>query len=306
METAAIEAEAERSMSWLDALILGIVEGITEFLPVSSTGHLDLTNAVLQLDGRAVDAYAIVIQFGAILAVVALYKQRAYEILQGFLGKFRPTEHLLGKNEQGFHLGMKLGVAFIPIGIAGLTLADFIGENLRNPVPVSAALILGGIVMIGVEQFVVKPRARKNGGFRGGSLKEVDDMTYFDAIFIGIAQCFALWPGTSRAMATIVGAQLRGFSSVGAAEVSFLLALPTITAAAGYEMVMAREALLEELGWGIVIFGNLVAFGVAYLAVKWFINIVTHYGMTPFGIYRILLGAVFLWLGLRGALTFVE
>lgn len=284
-------------MSWLEALILGIVEGITEFLPVSSTGHLDLTNALLQLDGRAVNAYAIVIQFGAILAVVALYKQRAAQMVQG----------LAGRNRQGLHLFLKLALAFIPIAILGLTLADFIGDNLRQPVPVSIALILGGIVMIGVEQFVVKPRAlameKPESG--GPKLKEVDDMTYGDALFVGVAQCFALWPGTSRAMATIVGAQLRGFSSVGAAEVSFLLALPTITAAAAYEMLSARKELLEELGLGIILFGNVIAFAVAYFTMKWFINVVTRYGMTPFGIYRILLGGIFLWLGLRGVLILV-
>lgn len=277
-------------MTWLDALILGIVEGLTEFLPVSSTGHLILTNTLLGLEGEAVNAYTIVIQLGAILAVLALYKDRAMQMILG----------LLGRDKGGLHLFLKLIVAFIPAVIAGLALEEMIEALLFRPVPVASALIVGGIIMIAVEKLYVNRLAQS-----GKHLKTVDEMSYTDAIIIGIAQCFALWPGVSRSMSTILGAQLRGFSSVAAAEISFLLALPTLGGATVYKLIKEREVLAAmEGGFPIILFGNIIAFVVAFLAVKWFVGFVTKFGMTPFGIYRIVAGAVFLALALMGYLAF--
>ncbi len=279
-------------MNFLDALILGIVEGLTEFLPVSSTGHLILTNRLLGLRGDAVDAYTIVIQLGAILAVVALYKRRSKEMLLG----------VLGRHAAGLQLFLKLFVAFLPAVVAGLALEDWIDDKLFFPIPVASALIAGGVVMIAVERLYVR---RKDRPLSKEPLRTIDDLTYTDALIIGVAQCFALWPGTSRSMSTILGAQLRGFSDVAAAEISFLLALPTLGGATVYKMIGEREALLAMPGGlPVMLFGNVIAFAVAYLAMRTFVRIVSHYGMTPFGIYRIAIGGLFLWLALQGFLDF--
>lgn len=279
-------------MTWLDAIILGIVEGLTEYLPVSSTGHLILTTRLLGLEeGRAVNAYTIVIQLGAILAVLALYRHRAGQMISG----------LMGRNRFGLELFLKLLLAFIPAAFAGLLLDDLIEFYLFHPIPVAGALMLGGVAMIVVEKFVTEPRARDE----GRKLKTLEDMTYLDALVIGCIQCLALWPGTSRSMSTIIGAQLRGFSSVAAAEVSFLLALPTLGGATVYKLVKERDALMEMPGGvPVILVGNVVAFIVAVIAVRFFVKVVTRYGMTPFGVYRIIIGAVFLALAGLGWLHF--
>ncbi|MCC5875735.1 MAG: undecaprenyl-diphosphate phosphatase [Candidatus Sumerlaeia bacterium] len=281
-------------MTFLDALILGVVEGLTEFLPVSSTGHLILTNWILGLDGKAVDAYTIVIQLGAILSVLALYRNRAGQMIRG----------IAGRDEFGRGLFLKLCLAFMPAAAVGLILEDAIDAWLFNPIPVAMALIVGGIVMICVELFYV--RKREKAALEGGTaLKGVEDIGWFDAFLVGCAQCFALWPGTSRSMCTILGGQLRGFSSVAAAEISFLLALPTLGAATIYKLIKEREAFLAmEGGIPLIIFGNVVAFIVAFFAVRWFVGIVTRYGMAPFGAYRIVVGLIFLSLALAGRITF--
>lgn len=275
-------------MTYLQALILGVVEGLTEFLPVSSTGHLILTNSLLGLQGEAAKNYTIVIQFGAIMAVVALYKDRALEMLRG----------LMGKDSAGLGLFLKLIVAFLPAAVIGKLLDDIIDAHLMAPLPVVGALVVGGIAMIVVENFVVKPRARKDGE---ESLRKVEQMTFLDAFIVGCGQCLALWPGTSRSMATIVTAQLRGFSSVAAAEFSFLLAMPTLGAATAYKLLKHRHDFMAmEGGVGLILFGNMVAFVVAFVAVIGFVRVVTKFGMTPFGIYRILIGFLFLSLWLMG------
>lgn len=278
-------------MTYLDALILGIVEGLTEFLPVSSTGHLILTNALLGLEGAAADSYTIVIQLGAILAVLALYRERARQMLFG----------ALGKDPAGLQLFLKLFVAFLPAVFLGLSLESLIEGFLFHTAPVAAALILGGVAMIVVEKVYVQPRAARLGE---DALKTVDAMNYRDALIIGFAQCLAMWPGTSRSMCTIVGAQLCGFRTKDAAEVSFLLALPTLGGATVYKLLSDREVFLEmEGGFPLIIFGNVVAFIVAFLAVKWFVGMVTKFGMTPFGIYRIVIGLLFLGLWAGGWLV---
>lgn len=281
-------------MTWLEALILGVIEGLTEFLPVSSTGHLILTNSLLGLGGEAMNAYVVVIQFGAILAVVALYKKRVAEMIAG----------LRGKNHAGLQLLLKLFVAFLPAAFMGLALSEVIDKMLFHPTPVASALIVGGVAMIAVERFVVRRHKR---GADSKPLKTISDMTYLDAFLIGCAQCLALWPGTSRSMATILGAQLRGFSDVAAAEVSFLLALPTLSAAMVYKSVLNYSELVEmDGGILMIVVGNLIAFVVAFFAMKWFVGIVTRHGMIPFGIYRIAIGALFLYLALNGFLAFPE
>ncbi len=277
-------------MTYIDALILGIVEGLTEFLPVSSTGHLILTNSLLGLEGRTADSFTIVIQLGAILAVLALYKDRAREMIEG----------LLGKSKSGLDLFLKLLTAFIPAVILGLTFEDYIDKYLFNPVAVALALVVGGIFMIIVEKLYLK---RDKEHLSDG--KSIAELTFFDALFIGFAQCFALWPGTSRSMSTIIGAQLRGYSNRDAAELSFLLALPTLGGATVYKLFKDRDQFLEmDGGFPLIVFGNLIAFVVAFVAVKWFVQFLNHHGMTPFGVYRILIGLLFLFLAMSGMIQF--
>jgi undecaprenyl-diphosphatase len=166
---------------------------------------------------------------------------------------------------------------------------------------VAAALIVGGIAMIGVEHGIVKRHARLH---PEKPFKSIDDMTYQDAVLVGLAQCLALWPGTSRSMSTILGAQLRGFSDVASAEFSFLLALPTLGAATLYKLLKNHRDLAGmDGGMMLVLVGSAVSFVVAFLAMRWFVRIVTRHGMTPFGLYRIIVGVVFLCLAAWGGLA---
>ena len=269
-------------MTLLHALILGIVEGLTEFLPVSSTGHLILTNALLGLDGAAVDSYIIVIQLGAILAVAVYYRERVLGLLRG----------ALGKDPQGRKLLINLILAFIPAAIAGLLLGDLIQSILFFPGIVALALIDGGFVMIVTDKLVAGNRQQRN---------SLEQITPADALLVGVAQCFALIPGTSRSMTTIVGGQLRGFSNSLAADFSFLLALPTLGAATVYSMIKDRELLMQmDGGLVAVLVGLVVSFFVAWAAIAWFLKVVKHAGMSPFGIYRIVVGGLTIILLLSG------
>jgi undecaprenyl-diphosphatase len=303
------------SLSYVDAVILGVVEGITEYLPVSSTGHLILTNAILGLDsdtpirdsageyilvsdtneegmrpytiGEAAYAYVIVIQAGAIIAVVLLYWKTILEILLG----------CLGKNPRGRKLAINLICAFIPAAIAGLLLDDLIESALGNNVKaVAGALVVGAIVMILVEHW-----RKKNTSEQSNSTSEglnIHDLSIRQSVMIGIFQCFAMWPGTSRSMATIVGGYLAGLSPKHAAEFSFLLGLITLSAASGYKMLSDGSNMIHALDLGPVLAGCLVAFISAALAVKWLVSYLSKHGLALFAWYRIALAiAVFLMLG---------
>jgi len=273
-------------MTWFEAFILGAVEGLTEFLPVSSTGHLILAKSLLGLKGDGIDAYLVVIQLGAILAVLTLYRNRALQMVNG----------VLGKDAAGLSLLLKLAIATPPILLLGKLLSKTIKAHLFAPVPVAIALIVGGIIMILIEQLIVKRRA--------SAQKSLEEATLLDAFLIGLAQCFALIPGTSRSMCTIVGGQLRGLSNAAAAELSFLLALPALGAATLYELYTDREALAAiDGGFPVLLFGNIVAFIVAFAAVKLFVGVVNRYGMTPWGLYRILAGGIVLLLAARGMIS---
>lgn len=261
-------------MSLLDAIILGIVEGLTEFIPVSSTGHLILTSYLLGLDDSAVDSYLIVIQFGAIAAVAVYYRQRLAAIMRG----------VLGGDAAGRALAIRLGVAFVPAALVGLSLGGLIEDHLFSALTVGLALIVGGIIMMAVERPSIAPKVRK---------EKLEDISIADALVVGCIQCFALWPGMSRSMSTIVGGQLRGFSTSLAADFSFLLALPTLGAATVYMAIKEREALAAlEGGLGVQAVGMVVSFFVAWAAVAWFLKVVKNVGMTPFGAYRIVVGLV--------------
>lgn len=279
-------------MSPLHALILGLVEGITEYLPVSSTGHLILTSALLGLDRTpqaksAIDAFNIVIQGGAILAVLGLYWERVASMLKGLAGRDRAGSSLL----------MNLIIAFLPAAVLGPLLDDAIEYYLFRPWPVLVALLLGGIWMIWIDRW----RSRNHTlGLRSSLIPggdSIDRLTPVQALGIGLFQCIAMWPGTSRSMMTIAGGTMLGLKPRQAAEFSFLLGLPTLGAACVYKLaknlLRSREHgepnLFESLGSTSVIIGLAVAAISAALAVRWLVAFLNRHGLTAFGVYRIVL-----------------
>ena len=263
-------------MTPIQAAILGIVEGLTEFLPVSSTGHLILAGHAMGLSGSAVDAFEIVIQAGALLAVVWLYRARIGEIVAGI---FR-------NNAGGRALLIRLIVAFLPAAVVGLLTHSWIKEHLFGPRPVAIALLLGGIAILVVER--LRHRAREP------IASVVTEIPLWGALVIGLAQVLSLWPGTSRAMVTILAALLVGATPVVAAEFSFLLALPTLGAATLFDLAKHHDELLGPAlgGPAPLVIGLATAAIVAAIAISGFLAYLTRRGLAPFGWYRIVIGAV--------------
>lgn len=310
--TAEKNTSETRQLNYIDSIILGVVEGVTEFLPVSSTGHLILTNALLELDGdtpirdktgnyikvsdevtgkpryytlgEAAYAYVIVIQAGAIAAVVMLYWKRILTILMG----------CLGKNPNGRKLAINLICAFIPAAILGLLLDDLIESALGDNVnAVAGALVAGAILMLAIERWR-KGRLVTEGSPKRGREISLDDLSMKQSIMIGLFQCVAMWPGTSRSMMTIVGGYVAGLSPKHAAEFSFLLGLITLTAASGYKTISDGSNMIAALEIGPVLVGCVVAFASAAIAVKWMVNYLSRNGLAIFAWYRIALAiAVF-------------
>ncbi|WP_437996385.1 undecaprenyl-diphosphate phosphatase [Sorangium sp. So ce185] len=266
-------------MFWFDAVLLGVLEGLTEFLPVSSTGHLILLGAWLGHESEAAKTLDIVIQLGAVLAVVVYFRERLAVTVRGI---FR-------RDPDSLRLALALAFAFFPAALVGLLFHKAIKAHLFGPGPVAVALIAGGFLMIGVES--VRRRRPDQGAPR------VEDVTLQRALAIGVAQCFSLWPGASRSMTTIVGGQLSGLSTAAAAEFSFLLAIPTLGAATVFDLAKNGRALLDAPGGAAALaVGLAVSFAVALLVIAVFLRYLKRYGLAPFGWYRIALGAVVLWL----------
>ena len=255
----------------LVAALLGLVEGITEYLPISSTGHLILASRVLKQEGEGADAFDVVIQLGAILAVVVHYRRLLAERATG----------LFKKDAKSIQLLVALVLGFLPTAVTGLVLRKPIKELLFKPGPIAAALIVGGIVMILVERHRAKNQVQ--------GLVGLEHVTPKRAFLIGLGQCISMWPGSSRSMCTIVSGQLTGLSTATAAEFSFLLGLPTLGAATVYEAYKSRAAL-SALGFLNVGIGLVVSFVVAWAVVSWFIGFLQKRGLAGFGVYRILLG----------------
>ena len=296
------------ALTYPEALVLGIVEGITEYLPISSTGHLIIVNRLLGLDGSstvedaaqmpslsgaersettnerrsAINAYAIVIQAGAIAAVLMLYPKR---IRQVFLG-------LAGRSHQGLRLARNLAVAFTPAAVAGLLWGKAIEERLFYPTPVGTALIAGAILMGAVEYRRRRQNRDKNKALEKGL--ELHELSTKAALGIGLLQCLALWPGTSRSMVTLVGGYLAGFRPLQAAEFSFLLGLVTLSAAATYKAWQSGSSMIEVLPLGPVLLGGLAATVSAAFAIKALISLLTKQGLALFVGYRICLGVTVL------------
>jgi undecaprenyl-diphosphatase len=253
------------------ALVLGVVEGLTEFLPVSSTGHLILASDLLGFDGEKAKTFNLAIQTGAMLAVVWEYRARFLRVLGG-VASDRTAQRFVAN----------LVVAFVPAAVLGLAFGGLIKAKLFTPVPVATAFVVGALVILWVE--------RKDHRWR---IDSVDEMTWRDALKVGFAQCFALIPGTSRSGATIIGAMLFGLSRKAATEFSFFLAVPTLVAAGAYDLYGRRAAFsaadLEMLAVGLV-----AAFVSAFACVRWLIRYVATHDFKPFAWYRIAFGAIVL------------
>lgn len=275
-------------MLWWHAALLGLVEGITEYLPISSTGHLIIVTGLLGLDSDpatkpAIDAFTIVIQGGAILAVLGLYRRRVGQMIRG----------LAGRDRVGLKLAINLGVAFMPAAVLGVLLDDWIGSRLFSTWPVLAALALGGVYMMVVD------RLRKRRGEDEPAV-DITELTIRKSLIIGLMQCVAMWPGTSRSMMTITGGVLVGLRPRQAAEFSFLLGLPTLGGACVYKLgknlKQSHDAgtanMFDTIGWTAVVIGLAVATVSAALAVKWLVAFLNRHGLTPFGWYRLALSAV--------------
>lgn len=256
------------------AILLGIVEGLTEYLPVSSTGHLVLVGHLLEQHGDTASSFEIVIQLGAILAVVTHYRKLLLARAVGLVSGSDESKRLL----------LALVCAFVPTAVAGLALRKVIKAYLFGRAPVAAALVVGGIVMLVIE----RRRSASNVATADG----LEHVTWQRALVIGVGQCFSLWPGMSRAMSTIVAGQLSGLSTRTAAEFSFLLALPTLGAATLYEGLKARHALLTEVGVASLGAGLVTSFLVAWAVIAVFLRYLERRGLAPFGWYRIVLGVV--------------
>lgn len=274
-------------LSTLDAAILGVVEGLTEFLPVSSTGHLILVSTWLDLYRdpsvkAGVDAFEIVIQSGALLAVIGLYTSHLRSMGRG----------LLGRDVKGLRLLLLLLAGFFPAAVIGLLAGSWIKGHLFGIGPVIGALAVGGVVMIGVERW----ESRREEQHRASTGKPMAEMTVPGALTIGFAQCLAMWPGTSRSMVTIMAARLLGFQPKAAAEFSFLLALPTLGAATAYELLHQGPILLQTVALPQLLVGLSVSCLVAWLAMKGFLAYLNRHGMEVFGWYRLLLALTLFWL----------
>lgn len=289
-----------------DAIILGVVEGLTEFLPVSSTGHLIITNRALGLDDEtplrdkrgaiiwhtppspanptgipvtlklAADTYIVVIQVGAIFAVVLLLHAQLIGIARG----------LLGQNAAGVRLLRNLLLAFFPVVILGLSVDDWIDANLFSVGTVIVALVSGAVLMLAAERW------RRALTSLVPSRKEPADLSIGEALGVGFMQCLALWPGMSRSMVTMVGGYFVGLAPAKAAEFSFLLGLPVLGSAAGYKLWQAGPAMIAVFEWGEMLLGGIVACVSAAIAVKFFVAYLGRHGLEIFAIYRLVLAAV--------------
>lgn len=275
----AATSAADAELTPLKAAALGVIEGVTEFLPISSTGHLLISQRLMDVGTTdatkdAADTYAIVIQGGAILAVLVLYWRRVLEVLQG----------LVGRSESGRRLLVALVVAFLPAAVVGLVFEKRIKETLFGPWPVVAAWVVGGLALLWVS---TKGWERKERIAPG-----LETITASQALVIGLAQILALWPGTSRSLVTIVAAVLVGLSLAAAVEFSFLLGLVTLGAATAFDLVKGGGDLFDAYGFVDPAIGFVAAFVAAVLAVRFLVSYVQRHSLAVFGWYRLAIAGV--------------
>ncbi len=267
----------------IKAAILGIVEGLTEFLPISSTGHLILASSLLDFTGENVATFEIAIQTGAMFAVIWEYRRKLLDTLAGIMRE---------RTAQRF--AVNVIVAFIPAVVFGLALGSFIKARLFHPVPVAIAFIVGGLIILWVEARHRRAFGERDlEGRRVARVETVDDMTMLDALKVGLVQCLALIPGTSRSGATIIGGMLFGLSRRAATEFSFYLAIPTLIGAGVYSLWKQRGAL-SAADLPLFAVGTVFAFVSALLCIRWLIRYISTHDFTVFAWYRLAFGAVVL------------
>ncbi len=279
---------AKKEMSTGQAIVLGIVEGLTEYLPVSSTGHLLLAEKIMGIgenktlsaseqeqDKEAVDAYTICIQAGAIIAVLGLYFRRVLQMLQG----------VLGRSPEGLRLFINVAVGFLPAAVIGLLFNKIIKAYLFGPWPVVIAWLVGGLAILAVSF----RRQRSNYKQTVGTL---DGLRWKMALIIGFAQCIAMWPGVSRSLVTIVGGVLVGLSLPAAVEYSFLLGVVTLGAATAYDGLKHGQIMLQTFDAQSLAVGVFFAFIAAVVSVKWMVSYLNRHGLAIFGYYRVALALI--------------
>ena len=277
---------------WVKAAIMGIVEGLTEFLPISSTGHLILTGSLLDFTGDTIKVFEIAIQTGAMIAVVWEYRARLMSTFAGI--RTEPVAQRFALN---------VVVAFIPAAIFGFLFNKAIKAHLFHPVPVAVAFIVGGFIILWVERRHKRLYGDRDlEGGRVARVETVDDMTPLDALKVGLLQCLALIPGTSRSGATIIGSLVLGFSRKAATEFSFFLGIPTLTAAGAYSVWKSRD-LLQWSDVPIFLIGTVFAFVSALICIRWLIRYVSSHDFTMFAWYRIVFGIIVLATAYTGAVN---
>jgi undecaprenyl-diphosphatase len=277
-------------MDWIlfcKALILGVVEGLTEFLPVSSTGHLIVAGSLLNFTGAEAKTFHVVIQFGAILAIVWEYRRKIGAVIVGL-----PTQ------PKARRFTANVVIATIPAVVLGLLLEKKIKAVLFSPVPVAVALILGGVVILWAE-------ARQRDRGVAPRVTSVDELTYADALKVGLAQCLALIPGTSRSGSTIIGGMLFGLERRVATEFSFFLAIPIIFGATVYELAKDWQTLSFD-AFGLFAVGMVAAFISGFVCIRWLLRYVATHDFTAFAWYRIGFGLLILAVGYSGALSWAD
>lgn len=274
--------ESRPTLSLFQAVILGFVEGATEYLPISSTGHLLIVEHLLGMDSdtrqkEAAHSLAICIQCGAILAVVVLYFGRIRQILTG----------MMGRDADGLRLLINLVVAFLPAAVIGLLFNDWIKQHLFGVLPVAVALFVGGAIIL------LQTPGKKGTDIESG--KEIVQMSWRDALFVGMLQCLAFWPGFSRSLATILGCRWANVRMMAAVEFSFLLGLLTLTAATAYEGWKNGAAMITAYGIVMPLVALVTAFVAAVVSIRFMVGTLGKFGLMPFGYYRILLAIGCLW-----------
>lgn len=279
-------------MTWWQALILGIVEGLTEFLPVSSTGHLLLAQRMMGMaQNAAADSYVVVIQIGAIVAVLGLYWKRARQMLIG----------MAGKDAVGKRLNINVIIAFMPAAIVGYLFIDLIENYLFGLWPVTFAWFAGGLAILGTVWWRKRHRSL-NENMQGDAAApladsrddglSLEELTWKMALIIGLIQCMAMWPGTSRSLVTIVAGVLVGLRLIAAVEFSFILGVLTLSAASAYKMIQGREALIDSYEMLPLVIGLIAAGVSAAVAVKWMVGYLNRHSLAIFGYYRIALAII--------------
>jgi undecaprenyl-diphosphatase len=285
-----VATEKGTALTLGQAAILGVVEGLTEYLPVSSTGHLLLAERVLSIGTdpsltveqqeqikEALDAYTICIQIGAIIAVLGLYFRRVRQMVSG----------LLGRDSEGRQLFINVLAGFLPAAVIGLLFNSLIKSYLFGTWPVVVAWFVGGVAILAVNRWNQRRR-----GQGSGSGRSIVELTWQLALLIGLIQCIAMWPGVSRSLVTIVGGLLVGLSLAAAVEFSFLLGLITLSAATAYDALKHGQVMLQTFDGLSLLVGVVFAFVAALLSVKWMVGYLNRHGLAIFGYYRVMLASV--------------